>query len=83
MSSFNLTDGKLPVCIPYSSRQFFVRMPLVLDDWGLGPFTAAESCSLLQVPKVRTQLRTTIISTPGRKVVSAHPRPDRGGCHYG
>ena len=52
-------DGSYPNFMKRLSRTDV----LVLDDWGLGPFTTAESRSLLEVLEARTQLSSTIISS--------------------
>ena len=36
---------------------------LILDDWGLGPFTAVESRELLEVLEDRSQTRSTVVAS--------------------
>ena len=52
-------DGSYPNFMKRLSKTDLV----VLDDWGLGPFTAGESRNLLEVLEARTQLSSTIISS--------------------
>lgn len=52
-------DGSYPSLL----RRFAKTDLLILDDWGLGPLTAAESRELLEVLEDRCQTKSTVVAS--------------------
>lgn len=52
-------DGRYPSFMRKLTRTEL----LVLDDWGLGAFTATKSRELLEVLEARTQLKSTVVAS--------------------
>jgi DNA replication protein DnaC len=52
-------DGSYPALL----RKLAKTDLLVLDDWGLGPFTTTESRELLEVLEDRCQTKSTVVAS--------------------